>query len=139
LLNSDRPRTATDYCARRDLFALGSYDGQITLWRATDGSQLGTLRGPSNEVQAIRFAPDGRTLASFTKGVGLKLWTVDDSREIRILNVPASRALDLAFSPNGEILAAADSSNAIELWDAATGLLLTTLAGHAEPVVRLAF
>jgi len=139
LLNSDRPRTATDYCARRDLFALGSYDGQITQWRAADGSQLTTLRGPSNEVQAIRFAPDGRTLASFAKGGGLRLWSVDNGREIRALSIPAAGALDLAFSPNGEILAVADTSNAIELWDAATGRLLTTLAGHAEPVVRLAF
>jgi WD40 repeat protein len=139
LLNSDRPRTATDYCARRDLFALGSYDGQITLWHAADGSLLTTLRGPSNEVQAIRFAPDGRTLASFTKGGGLKIWTVDDGREVRTLKFPATHALDLVFSPNGELLAAADSNNAIELWNAATGGLLTTLAGHAEPVVRLAF
>jgi WD40 repeat protein len=139
LLNSDRPRTATDYCARRDLFALGSYDGQVTVWRAADGSQLTTLRGPTNEVQALRFAPDGRTLASFTKGDVLKLWAVDDGREIRTLNVPGSRVLDMAFSPNGEILASADSSNAIELWNAAKGTLLTTLAGHAEPVVRVAF
>jgi WD40 repeat protein len=139
LLNSGRPRTATDYCARRELFALGSYDGQITLWRATDGSPLPTLRGPSNEVQAIRFAPDGRTLASFTKGGGLTLWSVEDGREIRTLSLPAARALDLAFSPNGEILAVADSSNAIEFWNPATGGLLITLAGHAEPVLRLAF
>jgi WD40 repeat protein len=139
LPNSDRPRTATDYCASRDLFALGSYDGQITLWRAADGSQFTTLRGASNEVQAIRFAPDGRMLASFTKGAGLRLWTLDDGRERRRLDFPGPRALDLAFSPNGEILAAADTSNAIELWNAATGDLLTTLAGHAEPVVRLAF
>jgi WD40 repeat protein/tRNA A-37 threonylcarbamoyl transferase component Bud32 len=139
LPNSDRPRTATDYCARRDQFALGSYDGQIILWSAADGSLLTTLSGPSNEVQAIRFAPDGRTLASFAKGGGLKLWTVDNGREIRTLSIPAAGALDLAFSPNGEILAVADTSNAIELWNAATGRLLTTLAGHAEPVLRLAF
>ena len=139
LLNSDRPRTATDYCARRDLFALGSYDGQITVWRAADGSPLATLRGPSNEVQAIRFSPDGRTLASFTKGDVLKLWTVDEGRGIRTLTVSGSRVLDMAFSPNGEILASADNSNAIEFWDATKGALLTTLAGHAEPVVRLAF
>ena len=139
LPNSDRPRTATDYCASRDLFALGSYDGQIMIWRAADGSRLATLSGPSNEVQAIRFAPDGRKLASFTKGAGLKLWSVGDGREIRTLSFPAARALDLAFSPNGEILASADSHNAIELWDATTGERLTTLAGHAEPVVRLAF
>jgi WD40 repeat protein/tRNA A-37 threonylcarbamoyl transferase component Bud32 len=139
LLKSDRPRTATDYCARRDLFALGSYDGEITLWRATDGSLFKVLGGPSNEVQAVRFAPDGRTLASFTKGDGLKLWTVDDGRQIRAQNGSSSRVLDLAFSPNGEILASADSSNAIELWNAATGDRLATLAGHAEPVVRVVF
>jgi WD40 repeat protein len=45
----------------------------------------------------------------------------------------------MAFSPNGEILASAENSNAIELWNAPKGVLLSTLAGHAEPVVRVAF
>jgi uncharacterized protein with WD repeat len=139
LPDSDRPRTATDYSPARDWFALGSYDGRISVWRTTDGQVMATLRGPSNEVQAIRFAPDGRTLASFTKGVGLKLWAVDEARELRTLPFPAARVFDLAFSPDGQRLAAAGSHNAIELWHPATGQSIATLAGHAEPVARLAF
>ena len=136
---SDRPRTATDYSSRRDLFALGSYDGQITVWQAGNGALLSTLRGPTNEVVAIRFAPDGRTLASFTRRAGLKLWSVDDARELRALAFTAGHANDLAFSPAGDWLAAADSGNTIQLWNPATGEPVATLSGHAEPVVRLAF
>ena len=139
LPDSDRPRTATDYSPRRELFALGSYDGSIQVWRAEEGAPLSTLRGPAGEVQALRFAPDGRTLASFTKGGGLKLWSVDEARELRSLAFSAARAFDLAFSSDGRTLAAADSNNGISLWNPAMGALLATLTGHAEPVWRVAF
>lgn len=139
LPQSDRPRAAIDYSARSDLFALASYDGQILVWRASNGQLLTTLRGPSNEVQVLRFSPDGRTLASFTKSVGVRLWDVVESREGPAPIFLATRAYDLAFSPDGQLLAAADSNNAIELWNAATRESLATLTGHAEPAVNLAF
>ena len=139
LPGSDRPRTATDYSSRGDLFALGSYDGQICVWRASDGAALPMLRGPSNEVRMIRFAPDGRTIASFALRAGLKIWSVDDGRVLREWPLAAGDVSDLAYSPSGELLAAADSGNAIRLWNVTNGGAVATFTGHAEPVLRLAF
>ncbi len=139
LPGSDRPRTATDYSAARDLFAMGSYDGQITIWRASGGQPLATLRGPKHEVITLRFAPDGHTLAAYTSQSGLKLWLVDEGRELRSLPFTASQANDLAFAPKDDLLAVAGSGNNIQIYQATTGLLKATLTGHAEAVIRLAF
>jgi WD40 repeat protein/tRNA A-37 threonylcarbamoyl transferase component Bud32 len=145
LAGSDRPRTATDYCIASNLFALAyarygaSYDGKVLIWHASDGRLVTTLKGPAQEVQAIRFSPDGRRMAVFTKNAGLKLWDVGSAAVVRDLKFDSARAYDLAFSPDGYLLAAADSNNAIELWDTRNGELVATFSGHAQTVLRLAF
>lgn len=45
----------------------------------------------------------------------------------------------LAFSPNGEMLASDSRSGAIQVWDVATGIQLSTLAGHSQWVGCLSF
>ncbi|HXJ56121.1 MAG TPA: serine/threonine-protein kinase [Verrucomicrobiae bacterium] len=139
LEGSQKPRTATDYNAASNVFASGSYEGDVQIWHAADGRLLVTLQGPPYEVQAIRFSPDGRWLATFAKSVGIKLWDVGQRALIKELKFEATRAYDLAFSPDGHLLAAADSNNAIELWNILTGQPLVTFVGHGENVQRLAF
>jgi WD40 repeat protein/tRNA A-37 threonylcarbamoyl transferase component Bud32 len=139
LAESEQPRTATDYSAVSNLFAQASYDGRIRVWRTTDGHLAHTLLGPEGEVQALRFSPDGRALASFTKKAGLRLWELGSGRVVKELDVSAAKVNHLAFSPGGEMLAAANSDNAIEFWETKGGQPLMTFNGHAEPVVQVVF
>jgi len=44
----------------------------------------------------------------------------------------------LQFSPDGKLLAVAAGSE-LQIWDAAGGNLLTTLTGHSDSILQLAF
>ena len=139
LEESYHPRTATDFSAAAGLFTIASYDGRIWVWRVGDGKLVGTLTGPTNEVQALRFTPDGRALASFTRRSPVMLWDLASRKVIRQFPLASARANDLAFSPDGRLLAAAGSDNQVSLWVTGTGASQAVLSGHGEAVLRLAF
>ena len=49
------------------------------------------------------------------------------------------RSCGVAYSPDGRTLASASRDHTVKLWDAATGQVVRTLRGHAEPVHGVAF
>jgi WD40 repeat protein len=63
--------------------ATGSYDGTITLWRATGSGKLEPIGAPladpftSSFVSSVAFFRDGHTLAA-SGGRGTLLWNVTD-------------------------------------------------------------
>ena len=99
----------------------------MRLWDAATGRLLRTLEGHSDEVRALVYSPDGRTLASC--GGELKLWDPATGALRRTLKwgVPVNAA---AFSPDGKTLATGSADHTARLWDPETGLLLRSLKEH---------
>lgn len=111
---------------------------------------------------ALSFSPDGRILAS-ARGYNspVRISEVSTGKELRTLKVPFSMGVNtMAWSPDGKRLASAqwglkrmpdmnnptaqdftfeDMSFAVRLWDPETGAEISSLAGHNNFVVRLAF
>ena len=135
---SDQPRTATDYSTAGGLFALARYDGRILIWRVSDGRLTATLNGPSNEVQAVRFSPNGRFLASFTRKKGITIWDVASAAAVRDLEFGAARDYDLAFSPDGRTLASTSEDGSVRLWSLEARRELATLS-RSGPLDYLEF
>jgi WD40 repeat protein len=102
------------------LLALGGGDsrgGDLRLWDATTGKELGTLSGFSNSLYALAFSPDGKCLA--TGGTDLvQVWAVEAHRELARFNFPGSQFL--AFGPDGTTLAAGGSRQ-VKRWDLTSG------------------
>jgi len=44
--------------------ATGSYDRTAKIWDAAPGAEVTTLRGHDGTVEATRFSPDGKLLAT---------------------------------------------------------------------------
>jgi WD40 repeat protein len=115
----------------------------VSLLDVKDSPQLrATLRGHSDLVWVLVFAPDGKTLASCTRRQGeVKLWDVASAKEQRTLSQLGKFVHGLAFLPDSSTLASSwlepigkdgktltSSATAlkgyrggIKLWDTTTG------------------
>src|SRR5262245_54790223 len=89
------------------------------------GDQKGitVLKGHSDAVACVTFAPGEKTLASGSLDKTVKLWNVETGKEIRSLAVHTSIVGALTFSPDGASLAACGGSDQywIKVWSSTTG------------------
>lgn len=139
--------TSVAFAPNGETLASGSWDGTIQLWDVRGGrlKTRRTLRGPWDEVEAIAYAPDGRTLAGLGTGWdgspfgAVTLWDLGSGRKRPFLRVQGK--LDaIAFSPDGATLATAGADDpAVTLWDVATGRERCRLPDHRGPVWAVAF
>ena len=60
------------------LFASGSQDGTVQLWEVQSGRSIGPPRMLRNPIQAVAFAPDGRTLLAADNRGGTGTWPVPE-------------------------------------------------------------
>jgi WD40 repeat protein len=102
-----------------------------------------TFEGLDHVVEALAFAPDGRTVAMATRDVAagkgrmVRLWDAQTAREVRHFGTQPVRAL--AYAPDGKALAAGNEDGSVVLWDVATGRELRRMAGHRREVGSVAF
>jgi WD40 repeat protein len=101
------------------LVAAGGSDRVIRLWDVAGGGKRQELRGHTDNVLAVTFAPDGRTLASGGSDRTVRIWDVASGREIRAFRGPVEK--DVAFSPDGKVLAVGGGDGNVRLWDVESG------------------
>jgi WD40 repeat protein len=108
------------------------------LYDVNTGQELRKLDGAAgNELRALAFAPDGKTLVAALNnrqaGVSYRLQTWDPTTAKARWHVDGSQAyvLGAAYTPDGKTLAALEQSGAAVLYDAATGRELRRLGTGA--------
>ena len=123
-----------------------STNGQITVWRVSDRTQLASYHSTQLGVDvgtSFAASPD-LSLAAYASGRAPSLIRVIDLRNGRELwAAPAAKVYvtALAISPDGRTLASAGgfSESDIRLWDAASGKEIGKLEGHGSWVSSLVF
>jgi WD40 repeat protein len=98
--------------------ATGDHAGAVKLWDVTTGTEWATLTVSRAEVTAVKFAPDGRTLA-VAVGADVQLWDVNTRRFVTSLAGHEGKVQCLAYSPDGARLASGGSDRTARLWDVA--------------------
>ncbi len=118
------------------------------LWDLKTRQLVGTIRGHTESVNAVVFAPDGR-LASCSWDKTIKFWNPAAGQGVRQLVEAIDGQVNPAvLGPGGDLLAYGRSNmvnlltgpvRSATLVDAATGRIAHTLAGHADGTRKLAF
>ena len=103
--------------------ASASMDGTLTVWDASTGGKIRTLKGGTS----VCFSPDGKRIASaswdlFGHKLGeVKVWDARTGRETLSLKGHTGGVLSVCFSPDGKRLASGSVDKTVKVWDAATG------------------
>ncbi len=108
-------------------------ENAVRLWNVETGEEIRPFDGHADEVTALAYSPDGKTLASGGYDCTVRLWDPSTGRERRCLQGHKERVLALAFSPNGATLASASADGTTRLWRISDGMELAKLDGPGRP------
>jgi WD40 repeat protein/uncharacterized caspase-like protein len=101
--------------------------GQVKLWDAATGREIGVLKEHGRGVTKLVFSRDGKFIASAASDNTIKIWDVENRREVRTLTGHTSNIESLDFTPDGRLLASASDDGSTFLWDTKSGEHLLTL------------
>jgi WD40 repeat protein/serine/threonine protein kinase len=90
-------------------------------------------------VTSVRFSPDGRRIASASKGGSLLLWDVASGLRLGKLGESGRPLYGLAFEPGSGRLAAGGEDGTIRIWDPDASRVVRTIQTGAETIYALAY
>jgi len=129
-------------------FASCSTDKQIHVCQLGQLSPIKSFQGHTNEVNAIKWDPQGKFLASCSDDMTLKIWSMDRDTSVHDLSAHQKEIYTIKWSPTGPgtnnpnmnlVLASASFDSTVRLWDVERGTSVHTLTRHKEPVYSVAF
>ncbi len=147
--------TSIDFSPDGELVAAGREDGTIRIWNVENGNEVHLLAQPqlgesiSEDVKAVVFSPDGRTLLAVGDGFEalaaeqeyypVRLWDVSTSRVTRLFRGHSDIVLCAAFSPDGQYAVTGGRDRTAILWNVSEGKEVKLLDAHTSWVTAVAF
>lgn len=123
-----------------ETMATSNANGQIHLWRVSDGQCLLTCEGHTNWVRRIAFSPSGKVLASGSEDRTIRIWDIQSGRCLRTIAAATHCVFYVAgFSPDEQVLISGGDDNTIRLWNWQTGTCLGELRGHTGWILSCSF
>ncbi|HKQ08474.1 MAG TPA: TIR domain-containing protein [Blastocatellia bacterium] len=107
----------------------------IDLWDIKSGKKKATLKGHTQNIYAMAFSPDGKTLASGSADQTIKIWDLNTGHELATLRAE-EWVRSITFSPDGKVLASGGMTGTVSLWDVRSHRELVQLKGHSG-IVRV--
>ncbi len=90
---------------------------EIHLWSVVRPTkETGVLRGHTDIIYSVAFAPDGATLASGGRDNTVMLWDVEKGLPLQTLTGQTGAVFAVKFSPDGKLLATGSGDTSIRLW-----------------------
>jgi len=126
-------------------FVMGGWGMEFR--EVSTGQQSKTFKGLSWDVQALDYAPDGRTLVTASKKGTLTLWDLKTGNEIRKFANASGSVHKIRYSPDGRYVLSAKNSGVLTLHSIASGRQVRVFKSESmkvsaltcSPDIRLAF
>ena len=118
--------------------AAGTYNGQIRVWKVTDGKPLWTSSGARHEW-CLTFSPDENLLVSGGYHGQVCIWDTATGRRLNTFEGHGFWVYTVAFHPDGHTLVSAGSDETIRVWDLDDGLFRLILHGHEGRIYSSVF
>ena len=101
------------------------------------------LQGHTDEVNSIRWSPDGTHLASCSDDQSARMWRVardlSQAELTGLLTGHGKEIYTIKWSRDGAIVATASFDGSVKVWDAQQAVCRATLRHHSQPVYAIAF
>jgi WD40 repeat protein len=108
---------------------------KLRLFETATGKEIQKITRPANDVAALAFSPDGKTLASGGIGHTLQLWDIASGKPVEGPPGHPGSMTTIAVAPDGRLLATcSDRDPNIRIWDTATGREVRRLEGQKTGV-----
>jgi WD40 repeat protein len=137
---------ATAFSPDSKLLAVACYDKTVLIYDVPSGKQCVVLRGHSERIWSVAFAPDGKSLIS---GSGeyrtpndpgeVKIWDLETGKERASLVGHKGLVFAVAFTPDGREALSASWDSTVKIWDVATAKEKASLTEHKGPVRAIGF
>lgn len=129
----------TDFSVTGDVLVASADDSSVRVWETEDFTELAAYQGPPGGLQALELLPDDVSMVATDLSGRLVLLDFLTGEELSVFAELGSRTSALALSHDGGIVAAPMPDGTIGLWSTTSGVLLTTLTGHASTVTDIDF
>ena len=134
--------------SRETTLALFSPDGKrlvaiawtdILLWNTSDWTLIG--RGAhDDDIRAVQFSPDSSLLATGSQDRTAKVWVVEDTKLSEAYSIRhGGEVTSIDFSADRSVILTGSQDHTVRMTAIQTGASITTLAGHASGIKKLAF
>ena len=122
-----------------DLIAVGSSSGDIIILDAITGTPISVFSSHTNQVKAVAFSSDGRSLVSGGYGMIINLWDVQTGGVIKTFCGHTNWIYSVSISPDCANIASGSWDNTIRLWDTQAGVCHCVIEGHSADVYSISF
>lgn len=146
----ERPVSIVRFAPNGNVVAAGNWAGGIKLLDVPTMEEKATLRGHTDRVGGIAWAPGATVEGSGVGGAAVNLasggaegkvhlWNLEKDTPLATLEGHNQRVCRVEFHPSGRYLASASEDTTWRLWDVETTSELLLQEGHSRGVFAVAF
>ncbi len=120
-------------------FTTAQLDHTVRVWSTKTGDCIQVLKGHTNVVGSVAYAPNGREAASGSDDRSIRTWDLNTGRNLAVLKGHTDLVSSVAYSPDGSMLLSGSWDDTVRIWRASDKTLLKTIKGHEDHVSSVAF
>jgi len=119
--------------------AVGTYDGDASIWEIPGGARVRCLRAAGDSVDAVAFSHDGELVATGSRDGAEQVWDARSGGLRTQLNGHHSKIHAIEFASSDHSMLSAGADGAVVVSNTATGMPIARLEGPKDHVFTAHF